>query len=390
MLCPPALATHHSNASRAMLDIPESTLRLVLAARQAARRPTAPGAVDALPAAPPPGPPTLRDDGCHYPLYRTHDHANWYVEWWYFAFRDSASGVSGILAFTIFNPAGHETPGVSSIAAVLFDERAHDVTTRMDIHPAAAFCASYDRADISIDRSTVRVLDADTYALHVESADAAVRADLEYRRADEARWLGHRIRGTTRPWEVSSWMSWFPSASVSGTIQLGERVIRLDAAAGYHDHNWAVWLFPLATWTWAMFSSPDRRLNLDFAQQRSFDYTAAYLRWGDVRLEFPQDRLTFSVGEWRHWRLPFHHAAFPLPWKYPVHASLTGTDVTDRYRLELQWRARLVAPLWKSPMIVFEQTADFEGTLAERDGTGWTERLRIAEQGFYEYTAEWL
>ncbi len=355
-----------------MIHVPHA-LRVLLAGRElraGAQAPAAPPRADAAP--------TLADDGGHAAQYATHSHRFWYVEWWYFTFTDAASGLAGIVAVGVFNPTNELGLGSASTTAVVYTP--DGVFTAMDPWPLDTYAASADRADVKAGPNQITVVDPRAYQVKARSKDGSMTFDLTFRAADDARWLGHRMPGE-RPWEVSSWMSWMPAARVSGTVTVAGRApVALADAPGYHDHNWAVWLFPCCVWTWVSAVDPEARVNLDFADQPSFSYRALYLRVGDERIAFDRG-MDFSLADWARWM---------LLWKRPTAGTASGVDRTGAWRAELSWRALQLAALWRAPMLVFEHTAEVTVSLSRRDGERWEPAGSWVLRGFYEYTAEWL
>ncbi|MDD9944149.1 MAG: hypothetical protein OXU20_24105 [Myxococcales bacterium] len=330
--------------------------------------------------------PTLADDAFHWPHYAGHSHPLWYVEWWYFAFEDAQTGLSGIVALGVMNPQNVGGLGVASMFVAVVDRNTGKTTTKMDIIDLKEFVASYTKADLSFGRSTNVALNEDHYHLNVVSNDGELALDLHFRRTPGVapHWMAKDIAGTKRDWEVSSWMAFMPSASTEGTLRIGQQNIQLKGT-GYHDHNWAVWLFPASTWQWAMFNRPDpdpkRSIAFDFATQESFDFSQAFLRWNGMDLKF--EHVECRPGQWKSWH---------VLWRYPTAASLSATTTgpdDKTYRLDLSWQTTAAAPLWKCPMIIFEQTANFTGTLSVEDASGTVQRHALSFEGFYEYTAKW-
>ena len=77
-------------------------------------------------------------------------------------------------------------------------------------------------------------------------------------------------------------------------------------------------------------------------------------------------------------------------WKYPKTVNFTAVDDTGRYQISLIWEVQENATLWKYPLLVFEQTAQFKGSLTELVDGVWKPITTFDTTGFSEYTSEWI
>jgi len=323
---------------------------------------------------------TRADDAFHYKDFAQHSHSFWYVEWWYFNFFDEDSQRAGMVTFAVFNPGDKGGLGVASLNAAVFPGDGSRPITKMDYLRGREFWASYDQADVTLGPSTVRVLEDGRYAIHAITKDQDVQMDLIFTQADEPRMLAQNVIGD-RPWEISSWLVYMPSARVQGTVTVKGQTWQLERARGYHDHDWGIWLIPERIWSWAQFSNPDRQLSFDVGLHAAFQKSTAYMRAGELRLSFPQSTFKTQLLDWHTWR---------ELWKYPTRIKFTATDTTGQYQVDLVWIVQDTSALWKYPLIVFEQTARFTGALRRRSKSGWEHVLDIRETGYSEYTSRWI
>jgi hypothetical protein len=322
---------------------------------------------------------TLADDAFHIDQYRDASHLFWYTEWWYFNWVDPKTGRSGMVTFSSFNPTDIDLMGVVNLNAAVFDAAGAGVTVKMDYHGISQFWASPKQADVTLAGNTLRVIDANTYEIKAASEDGKVSMGLVYTQADAPQVLADQVHGTT-PWEVSSWLVYMPSARVNGWVDVeGERIELIDAT-GYHDHDWGIWFLPGNVWAWAAFSDPARQIAFDVGLHAAFQKSVAYFRHEDLRLRFPQESFVSSFSDWEHWK---------LFWKYPKTISFSAIDSTGQYKVEMTWRVTGTATLWKYPLIVFEQAAQFSGSLQKKSGEGWTPVVDFDVLGFCEYTSKW-
>ncbi|SFN17703.1 FAD-dependent oxidoreductase [Variovorax sp. OV329] len=334
----------------------------------AALKPVQPGAV------------TPADDGFHIAQYKDASHLFWYTEWWYFNWVDRKSGRSGMVTFSCFNPTDIDLAGVVNLNAAVFDPKSTDATVVMDYHGISQFWASPEKADVTLAGNTLRAIDADTYEIKATSDDGSVSMALVYKQADAPEILANNVHAST-PWEVSSWLAYMPSARVNGWVVVDGQRIDLVDATGYHDHDWGMWFLPGNDWAWAAFSDPARQISFDVGLHAAFQKSVAYFRHGDLRLSFPQESFTSSFSDWEHWR---------VFWKYPKTVSFSAIDSTGQYKTEMTWRVTGTATLWKYPLIVFEQAAQFNGSLLQKSGDGWEKVVDFDLAGFCEYTSKWV
>jgi len=321
---------------------------------------------------------TLKDDGYH--LYKYEGNANlfWYTEWWYFNFVDKKTGQSGMVTFAVFNGADVDLVGAASLNAAVFGP--DGATMKIDFHTLSHFWASFDQADVDLSGSKIRVLKDGSYEINASTADGAISMGLTYQPMDQPQLLADGVHAE-KSWEVSSWLAWMPSAKVNGWISSGGKRIDLVDATGYHDHDWGIWYVPGNVWAWASFSDLDQKISFDVGLHAAFQKSTAYFRLGDLRLFFPQDNFKYAFADWETWK---------LFWKYPNTVTFSAIDSSGQYQLALSWKVQGTAPLWTYPLIVFEQTARFQGSLSQKDGEGWKQIATFDTLGFCEYTSKWI
>jgi hypothetical protein len=323
---------------------------------------------------------TLADDAFHIAEYRDASHVFWYTEWWYFNWVDPKTRKSGMVTFSAFDPTDIDLVGAVNLNAAIFDEGGTGITVKMDYHGISEFWASARQADVTLAQNTLRVIDANTYEIKATSEDGTVSMALVYTQADAPQVLASNVHGSA-PWEVSSWLVYMPSARVNGWVSVrGERIELVDAT-GYHDHDWGIWFLPGNVWAWAAFSDPSRQIAFDVGLHAAFQKSVAYFRYGDLRLSFPQESFTSAFSDWESWK---------LAWQYPKTVTFSALDSTGQYKTAMTWRVTGTAALWKYPLIVFEQAAQFNGTLQKRSGEGWVDVLDFDVLGFCEYTSKWV
>jgi hypothetical protein len=154
-------------------------------------------------------------------------------------------------------------------------------------------------------------------------------------------------------------------------------------APGYHDHNWGEWILTDALWNWAQYAEP----GLTFAMGDVIRQPV-----GEARIEFQGEITRFTTDHYhlRHLRWAFD--AEHRQW-YPLHTLLHAENGTRRLLLHLQTidtqplRGDLPWPL--ADMILYEQTAHYDGQLWEKTAEGpWVLLVAFSGHGFKEYTAK--
>jgi uncharacterized protein with NAD-binding domain and iron-sulfur cluster len=330
--------------------------------------------------APSTGTVTVADDAYHLAEYQGASHMFWYTEWWYFNWADPKTGKAGMVTFATFNGSDVDLVGVVNLNAAVFDPGGTGTTLKMDYHSISNFWASAERADVTLAGNTLRVIDADTYELKATSADGTVSMALVYTQADTPQVLASNVHGTS-PWEISSWLVYMPSARVNGWVTVDGQRIDLVDATGYHDHDWGKWFIPGNVWAWAAFSDPSRQIAFDVGLHAAFQKSVAYFRYADLRLLFPQESFVSAFSDWEDWK---------LLWNYPKTVTFSAVDSTGRYKTEMIWKVAGNAALWKYPLIVFEQAAQFQGRLLKKSGDAWVEVVDFDVLGFSEYTSKWI
>jgi uncharacterized protein with NAD-binding domain and iron-sulfur cluster len=323
---------------------------------------------------------TLADDAYHLQEYRGASHMFWYTEWWYFNWVDPKTGKSGMVTFAAVNGTDIDLAGVVSLNALVFDPKGSGTTLKMDYHSISDFWASSQKADVTLAENTLRVIDANTYELKATSEDGTVSMALVYTQADMPQVLASNVHGTS-PWEISSWLVYMPSARVNGWVTVNGQRIDLVDATGYHDHDWGKWFLPGNVWAWAAFSDPSRQIAFDVGLHAAFQKSVAYFRYAGLRLMFPQDSFSSAFSDWEGWK---------MLWKYPRTVTFAALDSTGQYKTEMTWKVAQTATLWRYPLIVFEQSAQFRGRLLKKAGNGWAGVVDFDVLGFCEYTSKWI
>ncbi len=319
------------------------------------------------------------DDAFHYASWSGGTYDATYTEWWYFNFFDARSGVQAIVSYFVTNPANLGGRQRAQLVAVAYT--AQGVVSETDLYAPGAFSAGSQQADVTIGEALMRLGDDGAYRVSGASRDGRLSWDLIYA-ADVEPWLAaDRAAIGSMPWERMSWLVYMPRARVTGRLTVDGRSFEIDAP-GYHDHNWGEWFPPDALWNWAQFS--DARVALEMG-----DFIGRPT--GAVSVDFDGRRTVFTKGQ--YWLL---HTRWGLDGRngvwYPTETLLVAGDDTRRVFATIRTiateplRAGLPAPI--PDVIVYEQTARYDGMLWEKDQTGqWVASTPLRGDGFKEYTA---
>jgi hypothetical protein len=323
-------------------------------------------------------PGTPKDDAYHFPEYADQPHRFWYTEWWYFNFYEPATGIAGMATFAVFNPGARILPGVSSLTASTITP--DGITPVIEYMGMRHFAASTETADLTLADSRLTVIDKDTYRIQVASSNGQVHMDLTFVQADIPQFFIREQHGSY--WNVSSWLNYMPSAWVNGTLTVKGKAYPITNATGYHDHDWGMWRVFRETWDWAEVASPEGETVFDVVFHAAFQKSTSYFRYKDLRLYLPQENFKNTQDGWVRWK---------WFWKYPTQMTFECLDSSGNYLVKMAWTIIDTLPLWQYPIIVFEQTAQFDGGLYEKAADGsWQPVCEIHAAGFAEHSVTWI
>jgi hypothetical protein len=351
-------------------------------------------------------------DAYHLSAWRDGRYDALYTEWWYFNFQDARAGVGAIFSYFVTNPLDIRGVGRAQMVAVAYT--AQGTVTAIDAYPPAAFSADESDVRVSIDpgapgvapagmesgaANTVRADPDGLYHIAGASRDGRIAWDLAYAPAAEPWYAAEAMPVGRLAWEKMSWLVEMPRARVTGMLTVDGRAVAIDAT-GYHDHNWGEWIPTDATWNWAQYSSP--RLSLEMGDFIGKPVGVVALDLDGTRTVFTPDQYSLVHTRWAWDRV---NRLF-----YPSESVLSADNGTLRVQVTMRalatepLRGDLPAPL--RDLIIYEQTARFEGTVWGRgpggngrgnsndimdnaDPTGeWHVLARLRGTGFKEWTGK--
>jgi hypothetical protein len=321
----------------------------------------------------------LADDAYHFSSWADGRHDGSYTEWWYFNVFDAAHGVQAIFSYFVTNPA--DLLGGEKVQMVAVAYTAQGVVSEVDDYPPESFSAGAQQPDVTIGENRVRVIGADSYRVSGSTRDGRMAWDLTYTRAAQPWFAADRMTVGSFPWETMSWLVSMPRAQVTGTLLVDGRPYEINAP-GYHDHNWGEWVPTDGLWNWAQFS--DGRLALEVG-----DFIGKPV--GTVGIDLDGTRSVFSKDAYT-----FVHTRWWIDWQngvwYPTESMLSAQN--NNRKLQVTIRAIKTEPLRGDlpfplrDLIIYEQTARYDGTLWEKNASGeWVVASLIRGNGFKEFTA---
>jgi hypothetical protein len=326
-------------------------------------------------------PVTRQDDAYHFAAFADGRHDGSFAEWWYFNLVEPEQGVQAIFAYSVVDPTNRSGRGLSSVLAVAYV--AGGPYQEGAYMPPDSFAASADQADVTVGPGgRIEVIDDGRYRIvGAVSGAHSITWNLVYTRQSDSWFAADRRHVGRFPWEQMSWLVYMPSASVSGTLTVDDRVYRLRGARGYHDHNWGEWIPGIVTWNWAQYSGPHVRVAVgDFPKVDE----------GTVGVDFKGRQTVFERSQYRMTHSAWRFDAVNRRW-FPAASRLRAESeslVLD-VRLKALDTVPIVPPL-DLPIrpLVYEQTADITGTLWEKTPQGeWRLLTSFAGTGFKEYTS---
>jgi len=179
-----------------------------------------------------------------------------------------------------------------------------------------------------------------------------------------------------------SWLVFMPRARVTGRIVVDGGTYQVDAA-GYHDHNWGEWIPPDAMWNWGQYS--DARTVFDMGVFIGQPVGLASIAVNGSRVVFTPRQYSLVHTAWA-WDAA-NRVLYPTASRLTADNGTTRLVVTMRVLATQPLRGDLPPPL--PDVIVYEQTAQYDGRVWTRDPAGqWALAQRFRGPGFKEFTAK--
>lgn len=323
---------------------------------------------------------SLKDDAYHYhengpadPLYN---------EWWYFNWisndtqaqtsyfvsdPENVTGMRRIMVLTVVLKNG-SYPAIGLIRSNSLDASRH----HPDVQIGSSGISSENDPDLRIWGTSTDMLSGMNLAW-----------DLNYQPAAEP-WFGIPVKMHVGHIEHDwlKWLTYMPSANVTGTLTLGSNVYNITAK-GYHDHNWGSWAFNDPQWNWAQVSKPEDGFSLTLGdligEQRNtmmgVNYRGESARFSDEQIQYNYTNFALDTS-----------TARTYPTEYSLTADNGDYQVNARITVLKSLPQVVVSPLPQPSYVVFGQVSRIQGTLQPESGPAY----QFDTLGFTEYTTHKL
>jgi len=322
---------------------------------------------------------TLKDDAYHYFPNGINDEI--FAEWWYF--NGVSDDVQFLFSYFLIDPDNASGMRKIQVLAVVLED-----LPLICLYNGEEFTASHDRPYVAIDGREMFALDNTTYQVMGSCPDTMTGSPIVWNLTYES--LAAPSFGMPVPIHVGhingSWMQWLsymPSAKVTGTIRFGNISRDVDAI-GYHDHNWGRWLFNDPQWNWAQVSTPEDEFSLTLGDvigsERNTNISVKYE--GESIIFGQEGQAVINYDEFAFDQT----TASVYPTTYKVSAE------NGKYGLKMRIDVLKNVPLFVSypePLpsyMIFEQVSAFDGKLSDENGTIY----QFEQMGFSEYTTHQL
>jgi len=323
---------------------------------------------------------SLSDDAYHYQDWKNGRHDGNYTEWWYFNFFDGKQDFQCIFTYLITDPDNITGRGFAQVTAVAYAPGG--IVSENDAYAPGMFSASYVSPDVEIGSNSIWVINDDVYEITGASLDGRLSWDLTYVRKADPWFAADRMKVGFLPWEQMDWLVYMPRAEVTGEVTVDGNVYSVSGVPGYHDHNWGEWIPSDALWNWGQYSEPGLAFELgDFIGKPA----------GLASIDFQGERTVFTKDQYSLAHTRWAYDSRNRVW-YPTQTVLSAGNESAVLILTIRsirtdpLRGDLPLPL--PDVIIYEQTARYEGQFWKRDAQGqWVLAAPIQGNGFKEYTA---
>ncbi|CAF1300500.1 unnamed protein product [Rotaria sordida] len=267
-----------------------------------------------------------------YPLIST-----LYREWWFFALYDPLVDIGFCIGYGVSDPSKAFGLESSDIAVMLWTSVANntgqDPINILDSYGFEQFLGYKENATVSIGNGNIiKVLDQETYQVVGRSRNGQLRWQLIFQQKSYACRQKEEIPQLLE----LDWISYMPSARVSGSIQYNNQSFSIDTTA-YHDHNYGAWPTNLFNWIWAQFHRVDEEFSLVLGSYHVPTTEGTYIGYVFIRWRGQRIKTGTLCGDQFHLK--------PLEWqivdgrKYSIHTKVEA--FSQRYKVNIEYKARV-------------------------------------------------
>ncbi|CAF3799611.1 unnamed protein product [Rotaria sp. Silwood1] len=184
-----------------------------------------------------------------------------YREWWFFTLYDQQIDIGFCIGYGIADPAKTFGQQGATVGGMLWTSVTNNTGQNSidvsDIYNYEEFSAYKENATVTIGHQNfIKVLDQTTYQVAGRSRNGQIYWSLTYKQCS----YGCRQKIDVPELLDLDWISYMPSARVSGIIQYNNHTFTINTT-GYHDHNYGAWPTDLFNWIWSQFHRVDKEFS---------------------------------------------------------------------------------------------------------------------------------
>lgn len=312
----------------------------------------------------------LESDGYQYIRGKDPLVSTLYREWWFFALYDPITDVGFCIGYSVSDPSKSFHSEISGIAGMFWtsvsNNTGQDPIDILDAYDFEQFSAHKENASVTIGQDNfIKVLDQTTYQVVGSTRDGQIKWSLTFQQNSYA----CRQKEDIPQLLELDWISYMPSAHVSGFIQYQNERLHINTSA-YHDHNYGAWPTDLFNWIWAQFHRVDKDFSLvlgsyhiPLTEDNYIGYI--FIRWQDQRIKIGtlcDDQFYLKPLEWQ----------VIDGKKYSVHNKVEAFN--QQYKIQIEYKAKVSN---NNPggrglgLTVFEQISFYQVTLYGKYQQNW-------------------
>ena len=327
----------------------------------------------------------LESDGYQY--VRGHDPliSILYHEWWFFSFYDPLVDIGFCVDYSVMDPAKKFDIAVSGISGMLWtaveNNTGQEPINILDPYLFKEFSAYKENSTVYIGKTNfIKVINERNYEVVGSSRDGQISWWLTFEQMSYACRHREEIPGVFQ----LDWVSYMPSAYVSGFVQYKNEIYPIETTA-YHDHDYGAWPTNLFNWTWAQFNRVDKNFSFILAGYHVPETQDEYVGYLFIRWENQRIKIGSSCGDYFHFE--------PLEWqivdgkRYSIHNKVEAFNT--KYRIVIEYKARVSnnnAGGHGLGLKVFEQISHYQADLYKKNGEDWIIlQQNLTGHGFSEW-----
>jgi hypothetical protein len=308
-----------------------------------------------------------------------------YREWWFFAAYDPKANIAFCFSYGLFNPAKtlqyHPEASIASMVWPMGIKTKTGSIQSLDKYHIDDFTGFKENATLNIqDQNYIRVIDSKTYQCVGKTKNLHVSWNITYTQHTDA----CRQRIDVPQLLQLDWISYMPSAKVTGVVRIGDQETKIDTI-GYHDHNYGAWPSTLFNWVWAQYAAIDLNFSLVIGGYH-IPLLDKYVGYVFIRYKGTHIKIGTLCGD--------HYSLEPLEFvtingkKYSVHNIVKAES--KEYKINIEYRASVYdLNLASRPLglIVYEQISEYKVTMYQKTSNGdWKSIVDSSGFGFSEWS----